>query len=55
MNRAILPIYPDENDRIYNAHIKARALIGCYEDKKWHGFSGSHNSGKHTGTVISIF
>lgn len=52
MNRVIIPIYPDENERIYNAHIKARALAGCYEDKKWYGYSGSRNSGKGTETGI---
>ena len=46
MNRVIIPIYPDEEERQYNAHIKSRALAGCYEDKKWYGYSGSRNSGK---------
>lgn len=46
MNRVIIPIYPNEEERQYNAHIKARALAGCYEDKKWYGYSGSRNSGK---------
>ncbi len=26
-------IYPDETDCKYNAHIKSRALAGCYEDE----------------------
>lgn len=52
MNRVIIPIYPDETERKYNAHIKARALAGCYEDKKWYGYSGSRNSGKGTETGI---
>ncbi len=36
MNTLINPIYPNEEERIYNAHIKARALAGCYRDKKWY-------------------
>ena len=52
MNRVIIPIYPDEQERNYNAHIKARALSGCYEDKKWYGYSGSRNSGKGTETGL---
>lgn len=52
MNKVIIPIYPDEQERNYNAHIKARALSGCYEDKKWYGYSGSRNSGKGTETGL---
>jgi hypothetical protein len=52
MNKVIIPIYPDETERKYNAHIKSRALAGCYEDKKWYGYSGSRNSGKGTETGI---
>jgi hypothetical protein len=37
MDKVIIPIYPDETERKYNAHIKSRALAGCYEDKKWYG------------------
>jgi len=48
MNKVIIPIYPNESERTYNAHIKARALAGCYEDKVWYGYSGSRNSGKGT-------
>ena len=52
MNKVIIPIYPNEDERNYNAHIKSRALAGCYEDKKWYGYSGSRNSGKGTETGI---
>ena len=52
MDKVIIPIYPDETERKYNAHIKSRALAGCYEDKKWYGYSGSRNSGKGTETGI---
>ncbi len=41
MNRVIIPIYPDETERKYNAHIKSQALAGCHEDKKWYGYSGA--------------
>ena len=52
INKVIAPIYPNEDERLYNAHIKARALAGCFEDKKWYGYSGSRNSGKGTETGI---
>ncbi len=52
MNRVIAPIYPDEGERLYNAHIKARALAGCYHDKRWYGYGGSRNSGKGTETKL---
>jgi uncharacterized protein (DUF2147 family) len=52
MNRVIIPIYPNEDECKYNAHIKSRALAGCYEDKKWYGYSGSRNSGKGTETGL---
>ncbi len=52
MKRVIIPIYPDETERKYNAYIKSPALAGCYEDKKWYGYSGARNSGKGTETGI---
>jgi hypothetical protein len=52
MNRAIISIYPDETERKYNAHIKSRAFAGCYEDKKWYGYSGARNSGRGTETGL---
>ena len=52
MNKVIIPIYPDEEEQRYNAHIKARALAGCYHDKKWYGYGGSRNSGKGTETGL---
>lgn len=52
MKRVINPIYPNEQEKNYNAHIKSRALAGCYEDKKWYGYSGSRDSGKGTETDI---
>ena len=52
MEKVIIPIYPIEEERSYNAHIKSRALAGCYYDKKWYGYSGSRNSGKGTETGI---
>lgn len=52
IKRVIAPIYPNEDERTYNAHIKARALAGCYEDKVWYGYSGARNSGKGTETGL---
>lgn len=52
MKEVIIPIYPNDEERTYNAHIKARALAGLYEDKKWYGYSGSRNSGKGTETGL---
>jgi hypothetical protein len=52
MNKVIVPIYPNEDERIYNSHIESRALAGRYEDKNWYGYSGSRNSGKGTETGI---
>ena len=52
MEKVLNPIYPDEVERDYNAHILSRAMAGCYEDKKWYGYSGSRNSGKGTETGI---
>ena len=52
MRRVLIPIYPNEEEHRYNAHVKARALAGCYEDKKWYGYSGSRNSGKGTETKL---
>ncbi len=39
MNRLIIPIYPIEGERIYNAHIKARTFAGCNRAKKWFIFT----------------
>ena len=52
LNRVINPIYPDEEERRFNAHIKARALAGCYTDKKWYVFQGARNSGKGVETSL---
>jgi len=52
LNRVINPIYPDEEERKFNAHIKARALAGCYTDKKWYVFQGARNSGKGVETSL---
>lgn len=52
LNRVIKPIYPDEEEMKYNAHIKARALAGCFTDKKWYVFQGARNSGKGVETTL---
>ena len=52
MNKVLIPIYPNEEERTYNAHIKSRVLAGCYDDKKWYAFIGSRNSGKGVETNL---
>jgi hypothetical protein len=52
MKRVIIPIYPNEDEKTYKTQLKSRTLAGCYEDEKWHGYSGSRNSGKGTETGI---
>ena len=51
-NRVFNPIYPDEEHREFNAHIKARALAGCYPDKKRYVFQGARNSEKGVETSL---
>ena len=46
MNKVIIPIYPNDDERNYNAHIKARALAGCYEDKNGMGIQVQEIQGK---------
>ena len=52
LRRVINPIYPNEDERDYNAHIKARAIAGCFEDKKWYCFIGERNCGKGVETTL---
>ncbi|KAJ1621393.1 hypothetical protein T492DRAFT_847068 [Pavlovales sp. CCMP2436] len=53
MKRVLIPEYPNEEERDYNAHVKFRALAGCFQDKKWYGYCGMRDSGKGTKTVKS--
>ena len=53
MRRVIDPIYPDEIERDYNAHIRARAYAGCIEDKRWYGLIGERNCGKGIETKLN--
>lgn len=46
MDKIIVPILPDEEEREYFIYCIARALAGKYEDKKWFINKGSRNSGK---------
>lgn len=46
MEKIIIPILPDEEERKYFLYCIARALAGKYEDKKWFINKGSRNSGK---------
>jgi len=46
MDKVIIPILPDEEERKYFIYCISRALAGKYEDKKWFINKGSRNSGK---------
>ena len=46
MEKIIIPILPDEEERKYFIYCLSRALAGKYEDKKWFINKGSRNSGK---------
>lgn len=46
MEQIIIPILPNEEERKYFIYRLARALAGCYTDKKWFINKGSRNSGK---------
>jgi len=46
MNRVIIPIFPNEIERDYFAHITSRAIAGHNEDKRWYGVSGARDCGK---------
>jgi hypothetical protein len=52
MTRIIEPIYPIENEKIYNAQIKARAIAGCVQDKTYYLQTGERNSGKGVETDL---
>ena len=52
MARIIEPIYPIENEKIYNAQIKARAIAGCVQDKMYYLQTGERNSGKGVETDL---
>lgn len=46
LNRVIIPIFPNEIERNYFAHITSRAIAGHNEDKRWYGVSGARDCGK---------
>jgi hypothetical protein len=52
MTRIINPIYPIENEKIYNSQIKARAIAGCVQDKLYYLQTGERNSGKGVETDL---
>ena len=52
MEKVIIPILPDEDERKYFFFCLSRALAGCYEDKKWFINRGSRNSGKGVFTKL---
>jgi len=57
IQKVLRPIYPNEEEMIFNAHCKARALAGCFKDKFWYAFTGERNSGKgvETGLLRGAF
>ena len=54
MSRIINPIYPIESEKNYNAQIKARAIAGCVQDKKYYLQTGERNSGKGVETDLMM-
>jgi hypothetical protein len=52
MTRIINPIYPIENEKIYNSQIKARAIAGCVQDKTYYLQTGERNTGKGVETDL---
>ena len=52
LNRVLIPIYPNENIRTFNAQIKARAIAGCVQDKRYFQQIGARNSGKGVETDL---
>ena len=46
IKKVIEPIFPDEIQRNYFAHVNSRAIAGHNEDKRWYGVSGARDSGK---------
>ncbi len=52
INRVLTPIYPNEEERQFNAYTKARALAGYYTDKRWFAYVGERNTGKGVETKL---
>jgi hypothetical protein len=52
MEKVIIPIYPDEEERKYMMYSLARILAGHYKDKKWYINKGSRNCGKGVITIL---
>lgn len=52
IERVLKPIYPDEEERQFNAYTRARALAGYYTDKRWYVYKGERNSGKGVETKL---
>ena len=52
MEKVIIPILPDEEERKYFFYCLSRGLAGYYEDKKWYINRGSRNSGK--GVIMKL-
>ena len=52
LERVITPIYPNEKIKTFNAQIKARAIAGCVQDKRYFQQVGARNSGKGVETDL---
>lgn len=52
IEKVIIPIYPDEEERKYFMYSLARILAGHYKDKKWYINKGSRNCGKGVITTL---
>jgi len=52
LERVINPIYPNEKIKLFNAQIKARAIAGCVQDKRYYQQIGARNSGKGVETDL---
>lgn len=50
----MIPIYPNNDERLFNAHLRARAIAGNVEDKYWVFQLGQRNSGKGVETELLL-
>jgi hypothetical protein len=57
MKKIIEPIYPNYNERRFNAEVIARAIAGCVQDKRYYLRKGERDSGKglETGLLTRAF
>jgi len=53
-DKVLIPIYPNNDERLFNAHLRARAIAGNVEDKYWVFQLGQRNSGKGVETELLL-